>query len=298
MEIVAVKTDRDDFVLEGKTFDTSLVRKYDGVQTVDMSETREYKDMIDYYKDITLVRDAEYDTTGATDYAGFIFNYPFVLRYEYWAEIIQQADEYQYDIFEDIESPTQSWDTLQANGWALQVKFTGVGQAYEGHEQTYTQYWDITVAGLGEAPESGPTITCTQIFEDTVEDVQVDGIVEGGETLITTIWEGDFSAAPADTVYAYMFGDYDGGGVYNRRFVSSVFDSDEDSPFTAPDYDLTGYTLLYQTDNAKLYVDGTSAVIFQTIYDDSISNWSKTYGELLMLPRIGCRRYINLLHIN
>lgn len=287
MEIVAVKTDRDDFVLEGKTFDTSLVRKYNGVQTVDMSETRDYKDMIDYYKDITLVRDATYDTTGATDYAGFIFNYPFVLRYEYWADLIQQADEYQYDIFEDIESPTQAWDTLQANGWELQVKFTGVGQAYEGHEQTYTQYWDITVAGLGEAPESGPILTCTKIFEDTVEEVQVEGIVEGGETLITTIWKGDFSSLPATDIYAYIFADYDGGGVYNRRFASSEFDSDSDSPFSAPDYDLTGYTQAWQTDNMKMYISGTSAVIIQTVYDDALYNWTKTYPELLILPRIG-----------
>ena len=293
-EIVATKAGMDDFVLEGKIFDVSLVRKLDGVQTISESETRDFKDMPDVYKTISLERDSVYDDVGSgsdlLDMAGFIAKYPFVLRYEYWAALISQAEQYQYEIFEEIETTSQSWDTLQSDGWVLQVKFTGTARAYADYIQTFAQYWDITVKTFGETPDSGPTLTHTRIFEDIDEDIQVDGILSGKRTRITDIWAGDFSAIPSPytTPYAYIFADYNGGGINVRRFASSKFDSDADSPFSSEGLSaLAGSSDSWSTDNVLVSIFGTTHVIMQTIYDDRFDNWTRTKEELLFPARLG-----------
>ncbi len=283
-QIVAVKDGKEDFVLEEKIFDTSLVRKLDGVQTVDVSESRGFLDMIDEYNEITLNRDATYDITGAK---GFIAKYPFVLRYEYWAGLVQQAEEHNFQIFEDIENPSESWPSLEANGWSLKVKFKAQAQAYEGHVQDFSQYWDITVLSFGEAPETGPTFTRRMIFEDPETGIEVSGIISGKKTRITVIWTGDFSSV-TDDQYVYIFSDYPGGGINNRRFASSEEDSYPDCPFSAEDLEpLDDASQSWASLNARINIFGTSNVVLQTVYDDSIENWTKTKPELLILPRLG-----------
>lgn len=287
-QIVATKAGKEDFVLEEKIYDVSLVRKLAGVQTIDIEETRDFKDMIDWYRDITFVRDSDYDVTGSVNSVGFNFHYPFVLRYEYWASLVSEADEYQYEIFEDIETTSQSWDTLQADGWALQVKFKAQAQAYDDYIQDFTQYWDITVATFGDAPTSGPTLTHTRIFEDIDEDVEVDGILSGKQTRITDIWQGDLSGSIYNSTYAYIFADYNGGGVNVRRFASSEFDSDPDSPFSSDGLDsLSGSSDSWASANVRISVFNNEYFIMQTIYDDRAENWTRSNEELLFPSRLG-----------
>ena len=284
-QIVATKKGGTDYVLEGKIFDTSLVRKLDGVQTIDITETRDFEDMIDAYRDITLLRDASYDITGAV---GFTARYPFVLRYEYWADLLQASEQYLYEIFEDIETPTKSWDSLQSDGWSLQVKFKAQATAYDGYTQDYCKYWDITVAAFGDAPADGPALTCQIIYEDIDEDIEVKGLLTGKKTKVTIKWSGDLSGSAYNSLYAYIFADYEEGGINTRRFASSEFDADDDCPFTSESlYDLSGSTDGWGSENAHLSVFGNDYVILQTIYDDSIENWTKTKREVLILPRIG-----------
>lgn len=284
-QIVATKAGMDDFVLEEKIYDVSLVRKLNDVQTIDIEETRDFKDMEDWYRDITFVRDADYDISGSV---GFNFHYPFVLRYEYWASLMAEADEYQYEIFEEIETTSESWDTLQSNGWVLQVKFKAQAQAYDDYIQDFTQYWDITVKTFGEAPDSGPTLTHTRVFEDIDEDIEVSGILSGKETRITDIWQGDLSGSIYNSAYAYIFADYNGGGINVRRFASSEFDSDPDSPFSASTLvALPGSSDSWASENVRVSIFGNEYFIMQTIYDDRFENWTRSHEELLFPARIG-----------
>jgi len=297
-QIVAVKTGQEDFVLEEKIFDTSLVRKLEGVQTIDISETKNYKDMPDEYNVSSIKRDASFDSGGSSGSGGsamnsFMSHHAFVLRYEYWAKVIQDAERSLYPIFENIEYPTLAWNTLQQNGWSLKVHFKALVEGYEGYQEVFDQYWNINCKSVGEAPDAGTTFTSVIEYRDVETQLIVNGIVAGKKTLITILCTGSFEVFRFNfnSLFAYIFTDLETvGGVTSRRFASSEHDSDDDSPFSAPAYlpeegDIPTYS--WASLNVRINIFNYTKVVIQTIYDDTKTDWSFRVREQLIYFKLG-----------
>lgn len=288
-QIVATKSGRADFVLEEKIFDTSLVRKLDGVQTIDISESRNFSDLPDVFNICSIARDSSFDdlSSGSGDptLSGFLTVYSMVLRYDFWASLVADNERNKYDLFKDIESPTNAWNTLQNDGWSLQVRFLVEVDGYEGYRETFDQYWNIDCKYLGESADIGPVIKSTVEYSDPIENIITNAIIRNGKTKIVRTYTGDFSSIPSgyNSLFGYIFADYEGStGSQNRRFISTEFNV-EDSPFTATDEDVTA-DATWCSNGLRINIYGTSSVTLETIYDDAFGNI--TDYELL-LPRLG-----------
>lgn len=298
-QIVARKEGEEDFVLEEKIFDTSIVRKLDGIQTIDISEVKSYRDMPDEYNMASMVRDSSFDSGTK---AGFLPSYASVLRYDFWNKLIADSERFRYDIFKDIENPTEAWNTLQRNGWALSIKFIMNVEGYEKFSEPFYHYWDIDCKYVGQEPDEGPIFTSTVKYEDYETGIKTNGIVPGKKTIITRTYNGDFSSmVPGyDDFYAYIFADLEGiGGVTNRRFASTEFDSEEDCPFTAYDADPDA-DQSFASRNVRINIFNFDRITVTTIYDESEqvrrpgsvffrtqSPWSNRAGSILIYPKLG-----------
>ena len=298
-QIVVTKSGEEDFVLEEKIFETSLIRKLDGIQTIDISEEKNYIGMPDEYNTASLKRDISFDESDSGSdgitMRGFLIHYAFVLRYDFWNTIIQNSERIQFALFKDIETPTEAWNTLQQNGWELQIRFVAQIKGEYDFVTTFDQYWDIDCKYISEAPDAEPGQPPI-IFESEVEYLDIEtsmltnGITKGKKTLITRTFTGNFTSMPENfnSLYGYIFADLENiGGVTSRRFASTEFDSEDDSPFSAPASDGEVPDHSWASKNVRIDVFNFSKAIVKTIYDDSKNEWSKRAKRILFYPKLG-----------
>ena len=299
-QVVVTKAGEEDFILEEKIFDTSLVRKFEGAQTIDIEERKNFIDLPYEYNVSSLKRDSSFDDivsgSGNESMLGFLAHHAFVLRYDYWNKIIQDAERFRFSIFKDIETPTEAWNTLQQNGWVLQIRFVceiNHGADEANFTETFDQYWDIDCKAVGDPPDGSPIFESTVEYIDYETGIVTSGISKGGKTIIKRTYIGDTSNIPAgyNSFFGYIFADYEGGGITTKRFASTEFDSEDDSPFTA--YRDTGRAdKTWASANLRISIfesgnpDGEKIELI-TIYDDVKSEWSFRTENILFYPKLG-----------
>jgi len=297
MQIVAVKSGEDDFVIDSKVFSVGLVRKFNGVQTIDESETLGFNALEGSSWNIaSIIRD---DTLDVGRQVGFRIKYAFVLRYDYWLEVIRTSEQFQYPIYKDIEDITQSWISMIDGGWELKLKFVATAKGYDDWITSFWAYTSIVIKAIGAAPDSGPTFTTTIEFYD--KDGKMVGetdpadptlfgcVLIGEKTRIKAIYTGNFSVMPTDynSFYAYIFADLlDNGGVYNRRTASTEFNSESDSPFSYVTEDV-GATTSWHSNNLTINIFGTSSITVECWYDDTIQNWAINNEGIQLYHKLG-----------
>ena len=286
MQVVAVKDGKENFVVEERIFDSTFVRKLNGVQTIEFEESVKWNNLLGTVRVCKFNNNPSFDEV---DKAGFSFDYPLTLRYDFWAALVPTQERNQYQIFEDIPNPTNAWNTLQQQGWTLKLRFVANVQGYTDYVNTFEHYWDIDAKYLGQEPDSG-TIFESETTYTTEDKVLVNGIQEGEKTIITTTYTGDFSTLPAgmESFYAYIFADLETiGGVNFRRFAITEFNiGDTDTPFKATQFDgLADNT--WASENLRISIFGTEKIVVETIYDDTIDNWGAAGGTIIIYPRLG-----------
>lgn len=297
LQIVAVKTGEDDFVIEEKVFDTSAFRKVGTVQQIDIAETRNFKDLPDEYNQSTLVNDSSFDSGSM---AGFVISHAFILRYEYWLEIIRTSEQWKYPIYDDL-SPTEQWTSLIGDGWTLQLKFVASVKGYDDYITDFWTYTDIAIKDTGDAPDGAPTFTAKIEFYDLDDNligtynpdvapyVSQGSLLINQKTKIKITYTGNFATMPSGygSFYASLFIDLlDSGGINNRRFASSQYNSDEDSPFSAVDFDVLA-DQSFGSDNLTVNIFGNSIVTVETYYDDSVTHWGINNEGIQIYPKLG-----------
>jgi hypothetical protein len=276
-QIVAVKEGcEDEFIVEEIIFDSSLVRKLDGVQTIDITQESNFRDLPFEYSNSWFKRDISFDQMFYSEVKkGFILHHSFIIGYAFWERLVEVANENEFTIFKDIESPVQAWATLQQQGWVLRWKPVITAKGINGFTETFDQYFDITV--------TEPGIYTTNYYDNETL-LETKGITKGEKTLIS--WEADLPVLPSgfNTFYSYVFVDYIGGGKNIRRFASTEFNSEEDSPFEAPENFLNAADNSWASNNVRINIFADKIVV-QTIYNDE--NGFVTIEDLLFYFKIG-----------
>jgi len=197
MQVVAVKTGEDDFIIEEEIIDTSQVRKLrttpglaQFAQTVDVNREREFHSADDDpFTRVALNRDSANDSGAMKAY---VLEYGMVLRYEYWINSFPQKgvvgnttnDE---DVVKDVEEVVQRWNNFDAvNSWSLKLRFV---VEVEGYDEAVTEFFAeksmVSLAYSDDATEGDVIAGETKLY-DELETEEIGMVVEDGITLVRT----------------------------------------------------------------------------------------------------------------
>lgn len=291
VQIVGTKTGSDDFILEEKEFDVATIRKYGNKQIINIENERGFiLEDGSKWNYANLIRRSDYDT-GTKAY--FEIQYGFVIRYESWSEVIQEALLSQYDIANDIEDIVNSWKRYSTgNGWALKLRITCDMQGYDTDINRYYADTTFTIAQAGDTPEAGSTfVTALNYYDEDNEEIAA--ISQTGKTRIVASFLGDVSTFPSGYTshYGYIFANVPNGDIFNRVMAHSETNSEANSPFSSENLPSNSATSSYSSDNLRLsyfanrieldcWIDGS---IFQeyennTIYIQSKLGYKKQMG--------------------
>lgn len=238
MQVLAVKTDETDTVLEETVLDTSTIKKLHAIgttaypQNIDIDQDRgfiTYDD--DLFNIVKLVRDPDNDVGTKKAY---LFQYGFVARYEYWVvnlPTIGVVDNNTQDlpVGAAVEVVSQKWADYQVDGWSLKVRYTIEVEGYDEHVTVFTADAVLTVNDAETVSVDGPDLwsNIEYIAPDITQ--EINGLVEDGQTLIkATYYDGGLQST-LTLVQAAAF-----NGVYSIGAVSmaSVTFNPADVPAT------------------------------------------------------------------
>jgi hypothetical protein len=181
-EVVATKSGKDDYVIEGREFNTLDADLLDDIQQIDMSTSRGYKLPEDsLFNQIFLRRDSSLDDT---DLYGFVFHYAFVLRDESWTTLdnIVKGTDFQ----KEHRELTNRWAAFNSD-WTLKLRFTAEVDDENGDTTQYRCETTITILETGEAADQGPVFNTQTILLDEDGNI-VDSIIKGGTTKIVSVF--------------------------------------------------------------------------------------------------------------
>lgn len=285
MAIVAVKSEQPDFVLESQTFDTSQnnVTCANGAQLI---QTRPFPGPANNpFNTSSLFTNSNFDIAG---YTGMLLTYAFALRYEFWIPVLQQAIKQISQITCDLPDISAEWDSMQGDGWSLATRFTGNIQGYDGNTTEFLAYAPIIIKPSGAAPDAGPVFMPAISYYD-MNNNPINAVLIGKKTLVLITFTGDFSTLPAGYtgLFASIFADYQGSqGINTRRFASTQFNSESDSPWSAAPADMgASYSVI--TDNLTMNVFNYSKITVAAYYDDTLQNWGLQQKSILIYPKLG-----------
>lgn len=285
MAIVAVKDGQPDFVLESQTFDTSQ----NGVACATPTQLIQARPFpgpaSNPFNTSSLFTNSNFDIP---NYTGMLLTYAFALRYEYWIPALQQAIKQISQITCDLPGISAEWDSMQGEGWSLAARFTGNVHGYDGNTTEFLGYAPIIIKASGDPPDIGPVFTQTINYYDT-DNNPVNSLIIGQKTLVLVTFTGDFTTMPAgyNGFFAYIFADYQGSqGINTRRFASTQFDSEADSPWSAAPADM-GASYSMSTVNLTMNVFNYSKVTVAAYYDDAVQNWGLQQNNALIYPKLG-----------
>jgi len=87
--------------------------------------------------------------------------------------------------------------------------------------------------------------------------------------------------------YGYYFADLlTANGIIHRRFASTEFNSEPDSPFLATEADPMA-DLSHSSDNVTINIFLSSSVVVETIFDDTKVDWGLNNDNVLINCKIG-----------
>lgn len=217
------------FTLEEWTADTSDVCLDDGVQVIDISQSKGYRmNSNSVLNKVTVSRTASLDT--ATK-AGYTLSYPFMLRYETW-RTLPDADC-------DFGEATQDWSviTSRGNGWSIKQYITAsVYDPATLHTTDFEQSCDIAVTSTGATGSTGAWCVITT-YDNAGTYSQGGDILEHENTTVIANFYGSFTSPPAGTTgyYGMLFLDQQTIGgvnwVYPFSSVSDIREANGTSPW-------------------------------------------------------------------
>lgn len=289
MEIVAIKTGEDDFILEEFSFNASQVCGFNKVQQLNLTQSRGYKTFDgDPYNQIYLIADSDYDNGTKK---GYLLHYAFILRYDFWNKIFISNQSNCPPIQKDVQELNNRWLTI-GNGWSLKLRFKAEVIGTNDFVTPFQGETAINIKNADAAPDAGPTFTKQIIMLDENGYV-VNSVVQGGTTKVIIVFTGDFNNLPAgtDSLEGSITADVQNqfGGANNRRQASSNLPSEADSPWSDPGPNPDASSS-WANGNARinLFTDGDGNAIsatLESIYTDvntSFGNGSNRCGQIII----------------
>lgn len=285
VQIIATKTGNKDFILEEKTFNSEFIRKLDDVQDIDLILERGFKSVTDnLYNTADLFRVKPFDSGTKK---GYMLRYGFAARYEYWIEALPKDEGASVDVFKNVKEVTEQWSNYSLSGWDLKVRFVCEIIGYDGFVTEFFNDVAIRVLKAGSMPDFINASEEILYFDE--DDDSVNSVIQDGITKLRATFTGDFSTVPVNftTPYGSVFADYEGSsGELDRRFASTEHESEEDSPFSPTAEDLSA-TTSYSNGGVRINIYGTTKIVLETYYDDSIDKLGITIGSVLFYFRLG-----------
>lgn len=285
MQIVAVKDNKSDFILEETILNTSQTCAFGKVQQLNISKTRNYKTYPGSpYNEILLQNNSSYDSGTKK---GYLFRYPFVLRYDYWAELYQANISNCPDIQSDVKNVNNRWVNITDGGWNLKLRFVSEVIGTNGVITTYQCDTPITINKINTPPDTGQEFI-PQIYLLDENNNRVNAIIKGGITKVCALFTGDFTNFPdfgelVDAVSGTISIDVTNkkGGIINRRTANTDNISEADSPWSAPSEGEENADNSYTNGNSRInffYDSGNpSAVVITSLFNDKSAN---VFGNL------------------
>ena len=243
MQIVATKSGKQDFILEGTTFNVGQGCNFDSKQQINASQNRNYKTFKNNpYNVISLTNDSAYDAIEPNK-TGYVFHYPFVLRYEDWLPILNATPNTPIscpDIQNDVKNLTNKWKDIQNADWALKLRFSANVMGGDGNVTPFQAETDITIVSRSAAPDSGATFLPQQILLLDENNNVINSLVKGGVTKVVALFKGDFTdvSTNTDLLNGSLTADLEdnSGGVNGRRIANTNIPSEPDSPWSPTPY--------------------------------------------------------------
>lgn len=286
VRMIAVKTDKVDFVLEEKFFDVSKKRFFEGIQDISIQESRGFL-ANDLYDEVSFKRVKVLDSGTM---AGFLFRYAFVLRYEEWLSVLPLDEVEGVDVFKDIENPTHEWGNFDENGWSLKMEFFTDVEGYDGHKNEFFARTSVKVKKQDEEPDEAPLFEVDVKYFD-IDDNEIGGILRNDITKVEATFTGNFEVIPAGFLgfHGELFADLKNeGSIFNRRFASSEIPSEDSSPWSAVD-DPGDADVTRANGNARISIYNFSRITVSGFYDDRFQEWGSRVGEILIYARVGLK---------
>lgn len=311
IQIVAIKTGKQDFVIDQWTANVDASCKFNGQQSVNVNQSKGYISYPgDPYNSVSLTTDPADD---AGTMKAFMLQYGLVLRYDYWTSILTTnvgGVTCNNDISNDIENVNNSWSNLASKGWALVVRFNAEVKGYDGIVTPFQAQTTIELPASTTGPDSGPSYGSVIEYYDT-NGSPSPSIISGGKTWIRVVFNTNGVALPDpfDDYWGTIWADLFNGGPSSRRFASTEYASENDSPFSDAGVVLGSLLLAadgtpLQAANGSYLHNGTAPtinesngniriatyanqVVLETIYDDSITGWGAKGNQIIFYSRIG-----------
>jgi hypothetical protein len=294
-QVLASKTDQEDFVFEQTVLDTSRMKKMEGVQQLDADQERGF---ITYTGDpanaITISRAEAYDTV---DYAGYTASYGLILRFEDW---ISALDLFQFlgasgleqpGIASDFKDITMRWADFQSSGWSLFFRIIwNISDANGNAITPFASQIPVVMIATSEdgviswPGSAGTAPTPIQYFTED-ETQEINCIDREAPTLVRATYAGDFPL-PVNAVgyYGRMFVLPKGNTMFSARWGSSAIPSEDGSPWSPTAADPLADESI-SNGNLRINIYIGVKIVIEGYFDSSI--YDNTITDLNVYSRIG-----------
>lgn len=225
----------DTFVLESWEADTRDYCLDDGVQEIDISQSKNYRLPSSHVlNNITVSRNSSLDTATL---AGYTLSYPFFLRYETW-RTIENADC-------DFGDATQNWADISAkSGWSIKQYITAeVYDPATDYTTSFEQSCDIYVKQTGATGDTGAWGVVTT-YDNAGTNNQYGEILNYENTTVVANFYGNFSSLPSGTTgyLALLYLDQGNIGGVNWTYPFSSYEDLRQADGLSPWIGATGTT--------------------------------------------------------
>ena len=228
-----------DIILDSVDIDVSGYPLVAGlVQNIDFSQDRVFKIPSEIRKTITIERDY---TSDSGNVYNWILNYPFMVRWEYWAAlIINNPPSGIFDPTEELNGLNNFWHRLaNVSGWSMKYV---VNMQIEQNGILFEQ--DVTTNDIQTSDFDGTYIWENESIKSYDPDT-LDELSNGGNlyllgyknTKIVASFEKASGTVPnlSDVVIVIWIETYESGGISGIRRISSAYELDSQSWFKSID---------------------------------------------------------------
>ena len=224
------------------------------IQNVAFSQGRPFKIPDEIRRNIVLTRDFDNDNS-ATNLYSFALNFPFMMRWEYWNQLIlSNIDSDFFDNAEEFNGINNNWTRLASiTGWdfvySVTVELIRLGV-------TYTQTEDYVINTVGLLANSDYSNNSIKSY-----DITTDALINSGSVWYLKGYENtkivatfNKTGATIDPCIVLWIETFESGGQSDIRRISSEHDNDAQSLFV---------------DNKVVITNPSSGVYKGTAYIDS-----------------------------
>jgi len=257
----------DTFILEEWEADTSGYCLDDGVQQIDISQSRNYRLPSSHIlNNITVTRNTALDTSIR---AGYTLSYPFYLRYETW-RTLENADC-------DFGDATQNWAEISAkSGWSIKQYITAeVYDPATDYTTEFQQVCDINVKTTSATGDTGVWGVVTTYDNASVNE-QYGEVLNYENTTVVANFYGNFSSLPSGTTgyYAILYLDQGNIGGVNWTYPFASNEDLRQADGLSPWIGATGTTTTVQiVQVSSTHIRATAKLDYNKL-DPSIGNYN------------------------